>query len=502
MSHERVKQSGLRVKGLGLNLQPSTLNPQPSTFSEGPKCECGVFGVYAPGQEVSRIAYFGLFQLQHRGQESAGIAVADGERVQVHRDMGLISQVFDEERIASMHGHVALGHTRYSTTGSSKLCNAQPIVGRCSEGEMAMGHNGNLVNAIGLRHGLAQRGVHFDTTVDSEVIVKLLATMPDKPLEIALPEVMQQIEGAYSVVAVTPQRLIGFRDPYGVRPLCIGRLNHRGWVLASETCALPVVGAEYVREVEPGEIVIFDEAGMTEIKTRVNSRQAMCVFEFIYLARPDSHLMGRSVYSVRRRMGNLLAQEYPAKADLVIGVPDSGIPAAIGYAEASKIPYGEGLIRNRYIHRTFIQPDQRMREMGVRLKFMPLPETLRGKRIVVVEDSIVRGTTTRNLIHVLREAGAKEIHMRVSSPPYAWPCFYGIDTPDREKLIASRLTVDEICEYIGADTLGYLSLDNVFKAVGISKKHFCSACFDGNYPIRIPKDMKLTKLALEEANAS
>lgn len=466
-------------------------------LSEGLPEECGVFGVYAPGDDVARLTYFGLFALQHRGQESAGIAVADGHTLKVHKRMGLVSQVFDEETLSGLQGHIAIGHTRYSTTGASNLANAQPLLEYHRGMPFALGHNGNLVNALELRRDLERLGFRFEGTSDSEIIAKLIASMDELDFERAVLAAAKRLQGAFSLVLLTPTQLLALRDPYGVRPLVIGKLNGSHWVIASETCALNPVGAVYVRDVEPGELVIVDDKGLHIVRWAEEIKPALCLFEFVYLARPDSHLYGRNVHMARRRMGQILAKEHPADADIVIPVPDTGIPAAIGYAEASGIPYAEGFIKNRYIHRTFIQPSQRQRELGVRIKLTPIREVLEGKRVVVVEDSIVRGTTTRAIVAMLREAGAKEIHMRVSSPPYRFPCFYGIDTCARSELIAAQLDVEEIRRYIGADSLGYLSLEGLLKAVGGEAMRFCRACFDGKYPIPIPEHLRLSKHLFE-----
>ncbi|MFA0758921.1 MAG: hypothetical protein PVTTEEND_001724 [Candidatus Fervidibacter sp.] len=466
-------------------------------LSEGLPEECGVFGVYAPGDDVARLTYFGLFALQHRGQESAGIAVADGHTLKVHKRMGLVSQVFDEETLSGLQGHIAIGHTRYSTTGASNLANAQPLLEYHRGMPFALGHNGNLVNALELRRDLERLGFRFEGTSDSEIIAKLIASMDELDFERAVLAAAKRLQGAFSLVLLTPTQLLALRDPYGVRPLVIGKLNGSHWVIASETCALNPVGAVYVRDVEPGELVIVDDKGLHIVRWAEEIKPALCLFEFVYLARPDSHLYGRNVHMARRRMGQILAKEHPADADIVIPVPDTGIPAAIGYAEASGIPYAEGFIKNRYIHRTFIQPSQRQRELGVRIKLTPIREVLEGKRVVVVEDSIVRGTTTRAIVAMLREAGAKEIHMRVSSPPYRFPCFYGIDTCARSELIAAQLDVEEIRRYIGADSLGYLSLEGLLKAVGVETTRFCRACFDGKYPIPIPEHLRLSKHLFE-----
>lgn len=480
-----------------------------------PQEECGVFGIYAPGIDVARRAFFGIFALQHRGQESAGIAVMKDGVVQVHRAMGLVTQVFDEDILARLEGDIAVSHTRYSTTGSSSACNAQPMLTQCSDGVMALAHNGNLVNAAELREEIEAQGEAFDGSTDTEVIGKIIAAHRDVPLEQALLQTMSRVRGAYSLVMMTQDTLIAMRDPNGVRPLCIGQLREggdsidgkhaAGYVIASETCALNVVGAEFLREVEPGEIVFINRDGIESVYFKeqhvgVEQRPALCIFEFIYLARPDSQIMGTNVHYARRRMGELLAQQAPVEADVVIGVPDSGTPAAIGYAAGSGIPFQEGLIKNRYIQRTFIQPDQTQRELGVRLKLTPLGDVLNGKRVVVVEDSIVRGTTTRRIVQMIRDAGAREVHLRISSPPYRWPCFYGIDTAARKDLVAYQRTVEEIRQYNGADSLAYITMENLIEAVGHDKGKFCRACFDGEYPITIPHDVKYTKLVLGESN--
>jgi len=462
---------------------------------------CGVFGVYAPGFEVARLTFFGIFALQHRGQESAGIAVTDGECLTLECEMGLVSQVFDEEALAGLTGFAALGHTRYSTTGSSLLCNAQPILVDTAFGPLAVAHNGNLVNTAVLRCELEAYGVEFNGSSDSEVIARLIAfeshSHPSVPE--AIRAASMRMKGAYSIVILTRDKLYGLRDPWGIRPLCLGRLNGKNHVLASESCALDAVGAAFVQEVAAGELIVIDDNGPVFHVLTQDTRPSMCMFEFIYIARPDSRIYGQSLHLARRRMGQELAREHPANADIVISVPDSGTPAAIGYAEASKIPYGEGLIKNRYIHRTFIQPDQRLRELGVRMKLNPLRESLTGKRVVVVEDSIVRGTTTRGTMKMLREAGAVEIHLRISSPPYRYPCFYGVDTCERKQLLAARMPdVDEICAHLGADSLGYLSVEGLSRAVNLPKGIFCLACLNGEYPIDIPQDLRVSKFSLED----
>jgi len=463
-----------------------------------PHDECGVFGVFAPGYDVARLTYFGLFALQHRGQESAGIAVVEGQKVKVHKAMGLVSQVFDEEILSELSGTIAIGHTRYSTTGSSVLCNAQPIVVDTPYGPIAVAHNGNIVNTAELRQQLEDEGIRFQSTNDSEVIARCIGSLHKGDIVRAVRETMACVSGAYSVVVLTPTQILAFRDPNGIRPLCLASFNGSGYVVSSETCALNPINAKFIREIEPGELVVIDHDGVTEYKTLFPERPAMCVFEFIYLARPDSNIYGKSLHAARVRMGQELFAEHPVDAQVVIPVPDTGYPAAIGFSQASHIPLNEGLIKNRYIGRTFIEPDQRMRERGVRMKLSPLKENLTGKRVVMVDDSIVRGTTTGQIVKLIREAGATEVHVRISSPPVKWPCFYGIDMADRKDLIAARQTLEEIRQHIGADSLGYLSVKGLAKAVGVSKDKFCNACFTGDYPIEVPKDLRMSKFSLEQ----
>lgn len=464
---------------------------------------CGVFGVYAPGEDVGRLTYFGLYALQHRGQESAGIAVSVGNDVAVYRDMGLVNQVFDEKILSVLKGDMAIGHTRYSTTGSSLFCNAQPVMIKSEDRIMALGHNGNLINSAELQRALKNKNVHFQGTSDSEVLAWWIASSEKQDIVEAIAESMPHLKGAYSLVILTPESLIAVRDPYGIRPLCIGRLNHTpgktGYVFASETCALNVIGAEYLREVDPGEIVVVKDGQMKSFNAVPCERQATCIFEIIYFARPDSYILGRSVHLARRRMGKILAREHPVDADLVVNVPDSSTPAAIGFSEAAEIPFGEVLIKNRYIHRTFIQPDQRLRDLGVRMKLNPLKEEIEGKRIVLVDDSIVRGTTSAKIVKLLKEAGAREVHVRVSSPPIRHPCYYGIDMATRAELIASGRETDEVREKIGADSLEYLSMEGMLEAVGLSVERFCTACFTDDYPIKVPEQLELDKLALEKS---
>ncbi len=459
----------------------------------GPREACGVFGVYAPGEDVARLTFYGLYALQHRGQESAGIATSDGAVINLRTGLGLVSQVFEESDLEQLPGHIAIGHTRYSTTGSNRICNAQPILVEGSGGPVAIAHNGNLVNAEALRQRLADDGLQFQTSTDTELITMLLARA-EGTWEDRLRRVLPQLHGAFSLVILTPGALTAVRDPLGVRPLCIGRLGP-GWVVASETCALDHLGASLVREVEPGEAVIIDRSGMRPFQAVPKIRDAFCIFEHIYFARPDSVVGGQLLQPVRMAMGAELAREHPVDADVVIGVPDSATAAGIGYALESGIPYGEGLIKNRYVGRTFIQPDQRLRERGVNLKFNPLPQVLRDKRVVVVDDSIVRGTTTPRVVQMLRRAGAREIHMRVCAPPIVSPCYFGVDMATKGELIAAQRDVEQIREHIGANSLGFLSIEGLLLAVGRPRARFCMACFTGDYPI--PVQLQLDKLAFE-----
>jgi amidophosphoribosyltransferase len=454
---------------------------------------CGVFGVYAPGEDVSRITFFALFALQHRGQESAGIATSDGKRIQVFARMGLVSQVFSEESLGQLSGNISIGHNRYSTTGSSRVCNAQPIVVGSGDDMMAIAHNGNIINAEHLRQDLVSQGYNFNSSTDSEVIANLIHSAPGNNLLDKIRFSMRRIRGAYSLVILTTDKLFAVRDPFGVRPLCLGKINGH-WVVASESCAIDHIGATFCRDIDPGEIVVIDSNG-TQSYREIIERKATCVFEYIYFARPDSIIDGRLVYLARQAMGAQLAEEYPVEADLVIGVPDSATVAGIGYAEKARIPHGEGLMKNRYVGRTFIAPDQRMRDLGVKMKFNPLPDILRNKRVVLVDDSIVRGTTTPKVINLLRKAGAKEVHMRVCAPPIRCPCFFGVDMASRRELIAAQKNIDEVRDYIGADSLGYISIKGLVKAVGLPQDNFCMACFTGDYPI--PVQLEMDKLALE-----
>ncbi|MGC8873818.1 MAG: amidophosphoribosyltransferase [Chloroflexia bacterium] len=450
-----------------------------------PREACGVFGLYAPGQQVARLTFFALYALQHRGQESAGIATCDGQSAHIHKGLGLVAQVFTEENLYPLRGHIAIGHTRYSTTGAPRLRNAQPYLIETALGPLGVAHNGNLTNAPALRRDLLQRGFGLTSSTDSEVITLMLAAARGSRWEERIAAFMEQAEGAYSLVLLTRDAVYAVRDPWGFRPLCIGRLNDSGWAVASESCALNTIGATYLREVEPGEIVRLDANGVASCIGAAPKRPSLCIFEYIYFARPDSLLEGRSIHLVRRRLGERLACEHPAEADLVIAVPDSATSHAIGYAQASGIPFGEGLIKNRYIGRTFIQPDDRLRRMGIALKFNPLPDALRGKRVVLVDDSIVRGNTSGPIVALLRRAGAAEVHMRVASPPIRCPCFMGVDMASREELIAARLDVPEIARHLGVDSLGYLSLEGLLEAVGDGRRSYCLACFCGEYPVPV-----------------
>jgi len=467
---------------------------------EHPEEACGVFGVYAPAQDVARLTYFGLHALQHRGQESAGIAVGDHETVTVTKNLGLVSRVFKESDLDSLTGDVAIGHTRYSTTGSSTSWeNAQPHLSTIGHQVIALAHNGNLVNTHELREGLRDKGIRFRSTTDSEVMATLVGyfTQQTNHMREGIRETMKLIRGAYAVVLITEEALYAFRDPYGVRPLVIGKLDDLGWVVSSETCGLDIVGAEYVRDVAPGEVIKISAAGIEAEQAVPAEKLSLCMFEFVYFARPDSEMLDCSLYEARRRMGAALALEAPAEADMVMGVPDSGIPAAVGFAAASGVPYGEGLAKNRYVGRTFISPSTALRQQGIKLKLNPLKHAIAGKRLVVVDDSIVRGNTTKKLVALLREHGAAEVHMRITSPPVVWPCFYGIDTDTQEQLIASQKSVDEIRDFIGADSLAYLSLGAMVDATGAPAENFCLACFDGEYPVDIPEGVKRGKLSLE-----
>jgi amidophosphoribosyltransferase len=458
-------------------------------LTEGPREACGVFAAYTPRQRVSGLIYFGLYGLQHRGQESAGIATSNGETVTVFKDLGLVSQVFDEPALAGLDGHLGIGHTRYSTTGSNNWANAQPAHRQVGATSIALGHNGNLTNTPQLAERLGIRGATTDSDLMAEGIARAIddERSDQRGLEMAVMEVAPTWEGAFSLVIMDQGRVIGLRDPNGFRPLCLGSLPDGGWVLSSETAALDLVGARFVREVAAGEMVVIDAGGVHSFSPFSTTDPSLCLFEFVYFARPDSQMYGRGIHAARRQMGETLAVEHPADADVVVPVPESGLPAAQGFAAASGIPYADGLVKNRYIGRTFIEPSQSLRDRGIRLKLNPIPDNLKGKRVVLVDDSIVRGSTTRKLVHMVRDAGATEVHLRVSSPPYRWPCFYGMDTSDRSTLIAALLEVDEIREHIGADSLGYLSLQGLLDATGVADAGFCTACLSGNYPTEVPE---------------
>lgn len=447
-----------------------------------PKEECGVFGIYAPDKEVARLTYYGLYALQHRGQESAGIAVSNGRIISLHKGMGLVSEVFSDSVVDNLKGKMAIGHVRYSTTGSSLVANAQPLVVHYQKGMMALAHNGNLTNALELREELGKNGAVFQTTIDSEVIINLITRYRRDSLEDALVKTMMDLRGAYALVILAEDKLFGLRDAHGVRPLCIGRIGDR-YCLASESSALDTIGAEFIRDVEPGEIVVIDEEGLHSRQALTKIVRSSCAFEYIYFARPDSTLDRLNVSASRRQMGIELARECPIEADVVIAVPDSGTASALGYATALGIPFGEGLIKNRYVGRTFIQPTQAMREVGVRLKLNANSSVLKDKRVVMIDDSIVRGTTSCKLVDMVRKAGAKEVHFLISSPPVAYPCYYGIDTAEREKLIANQLDIEGIRKYIGADSLHYISEEGLLRA--LSTDAVCLACFNGKYPIPV-----------------
>ena len=457
---------------------------------------CGVFGIRAPERDVARLAYFGLFALQHRGQEAAGIAVSQRGRLTVLRELGLVAQVFDEEKLQALPGDAAIGHTRYSTTGSSAWANAQPLVHHGRVRTVALGHNGNLTNTSALRAVLAEGGIALGATSDTEAIAAVVAHDPE-PLAEAVARAMGRLEGAYSVVALAEGKVVGFRDPHGIRPLALGRLGG-DWVIASETCAFDLIGARYERDVRPGELVVVDHDGLHATQALPEARQALCIFEHVYFARPDSTLAGSEVHGVRVRMGERLAAEAPVEADLVMPIPDSGTPAAVGYTRASGIPYSEGLIKNRYVGRTFIQPDDHLRKQGIKMKFNPLAEVA-GKRLVIVDDSIVRGSTMQQLVAMLFEAGAAEVHVRVSSPPIVSPCFYGIDMADEAQLAAAHRSVEQMRELVGATSLYYLSLEGMQAATRLPEQSVCRACFTRDYPTRVPEARNLAKLRFEPA---
>jgi amidophosphoribosyltransferase len=456
---------------------------------------CGVFGVCAPKEDIARLTYFALFALQHRGQESAGIATTDGRKIQVYAKMGLVSHVFTEEALSKLNGNIAIGHNRYSTRGSSRSYNVQPIVVGSGSDSLAIAHNGNITNVEPLYKELCEQGYTFHTSTDTEVIANLILSSPQKDWVGRIRYAMRRLQGAYSMVVMTRDTLYAIRDPLGVRPLCLGAINGNR-VVSSESCALDHIGAEFIRDIEPGEIVAISADGIESHREEV-LKQAVCIFEYIYFSRPDSVIEGQLLHTARHNMGVGLAEEHPVDADLVIGVPDSATAAGFGYALRSGIPAGEGLIKNRYMGRTFIEPDQRIRDLGVKLKFNPLRSVLEGKRVVLVDDSIVRGTTTPKVIKLLRKSGAREVHMRVCAPPIRYPCFFGVDMATRWELIAAQKTIPQIRDFIGADSLGYLSIDGLIKAIGLPREKFCLACFTGEYPM--PVQLEMDKLALETA---
>ena len=456
--------------------------------------KCGVVGIFVPNEEVSRLTFFSLYALQHRGQECAGIASFSSDKIHVHADMGLVAQVFNEEIINSLKGNFAIGHTRYSTTGASSSINAQPLIVESDMGAIAVAHNGNIVNADTIRYELEKQDISFKTSSDTEVLTQLIVNGTGNTWEEKIESMMRKVEGAYSLTILVKDAIYAVRDSHGIRPLSIGKLND-GWFIASETCALDHIGAEYIRDVNPGEIVRIDKSGLDSYQGIEPKENAFCLLEYIYFSRPDSMLNNQLVHPVRQKMGRLLAKEYPVNADLVIGVPDSAIAAAIGYSEESGIPYGEGLMKNRYVGRTFIQPEQSLRERNVQLKFNPMKAMIDGKKIVVVDDSIVRGTTTPRVINMLRNAGAKEVHMRITSPPIQHPCFYGVDMASKSELIANFKSVQEIENHIGADSLGYLSIENTIKATQQSQDSLCTACFTGCYPTSVP--LQFNKMQME-----
>lgn len=459
------------------------------------KDHCGVIGVYGHA-EAANIAYLGLHALQHRGQESAGIATSNGEKMFFRREMGYVADVFNEENLRTLHGTQAIGHVRYSTTGSSDLKNAQPFVVNYSKGSVALAHNGNLVNYNVIRNELENHGAIFQSSTDTEIIAHLMAISQQERLIDRIIYALSYVKGAFSLVFLTEKALIAARDPYGFRPLLLGTLGD-AYVVASETCAFDLVGAKCEREIEPGEIIVIDEWGLNSLRPFAQETHAKCVFEFVYFSRPDSMIFGRNVYEVRKDLGRQLAREASVPADIVIAVPDSGVPAAIGYAEEAGLPYEIGLIRNHYVGRTFIEPQQSIRDFGVKLKLNPIPYVLKGKRVIVVDDSIVRGTTARKIIKMVRSAGAKEVHMRITSPPFAWPCFYGIDTPTRKELIASSHSVEETRQFLTSDTLHHLSIDGLYRIAGHSETNaYCRACFTGQYPVKVPEGVTLEQIPL------
>lgn len=462
-----------------------------------PKEKCGVFGIYASKGNVAEFIFYGLQALQHRGQESAGIAVSDGENILVFKDLGLVSQVFSEQNLAPLQGSIGIGHTRYSTTGRNVWKNSQPLYRMFRDDVFAIAHNGNLTNTEELRKEQMRKGIRFETTTDTEIIASLIESSAADNIEDAVREAIGKIKGSYSLVILTKDKLFAIRDPHGFRPMVLGDLEG-SFVIASETCALDIIDGQFIREIDPGEIIIIDKNGIRSQMILSVDRVSMCVFELIYFSRPDSNLYNKNIFEIRHKMGQELAKELPVDADMVISVPDSGTPAAIGYSAQSKIPYGEGLIKNRYIGRTFIQPTQEIREIGVRLKLNPLRDVIKGKRLIVVDDSIVRGNTSKKVVKMLYSAGAKEIHMRISSPPLLHPCYYGIDMATKKDFLATQRTLEDIRKYLNVDSLKYLSIEGLVRAIGEQKDKFCFACFNGDYPVPIPDNLKLDKYFMED----
>ncbi len=464
-----------------------------------PHEECGIFGIYSKNKDfnVAEIIFYGLQALQHRGQESAGIAVSDEERILIYKDLGLVSSVFNEQNLAPLQGHLGIGHSRYSTKGKNIWKNSQPIFRSFRNQSFAIAHNGNIINAESLKIEQLNKGAKFETSTDSEIIASLIETSPKENIEDAIKDAISKLKGSFSLLILASDKLIAIRDPHGFRPLALG-VKGGNYIIASETCAFDIIDADFLREVDPGEIIIIDGNGLRSQMTLPVGRKSMCVFELIYFARPDSYLFNKNMYEVRHKMGQELAKEAPAVADIVISVPDSGTPAAIGYSMESKIPYVEGFIKNRYIGRTFIQPSQRIREIGIKLKLNPLKEIIKGKKIVVVDDSIVRGTTSKQIVKMLYNAGAKEIYMRISSPPLMYPCFYGIDMATRTEFIANHRTIEEIRDYLGVDSLAYLSIEGLVRAIGEPKNNFCLACFNGDYPVDVSETLDYDKYTLDD----
>lgn len=459
--------------------------------------KCGIFGIYAPGKRAAKIIFYGLQALQHRGQESAGIAVSDGENILIFKDLGLVSQVFNEQNIAPLQGYIGIGHTRYSTRGMNIWKNSQPLYHMFKNESFAIAHNGNLINVKEMRNEQIKKGIRFETSTDTEVIVSLIESSEKENIEDAIKEAVSKIKGSYSLLILTRDKIFGIRDPHGFRPLVLGSLDDN-YIIASETCALDMVDAKFIREIDPGEIIVLDKDGVRSQMVLPVDRISMCVFELIYFARPDSYIYGKNMFEVRHRMGQELAKESPVDADIVISVPDSGTSAAIGYSKESKIPYAEGFIKNRYIGRTFIQPVQEEREIGIKLKLNPLKEVIKGKRLVVVDDSIVRGNTSKKIIKMLYCAGAKEVHMRISSPPLLHPCYYGIDMATEKEFIANHKTLEDIRKSLNLDSLKYLSIEGLMKAIGESKEKFCLACFNGDYPVPVTDSIGFDKYSIDK----